>query len=327
MAFARVRLPWWRRSDESESTGRNGVRIAVIGNCQARVLSRCLSVLVPKARIDYRPMGRLGKDQHSLEAFAGTLERHDLVFTQVFPKGFFPDGGSDELLARLPKTRAFPAIVFSAFHPDLVYVGELDSMVTTRLVPSPLHTYHSAIALFAHLRDVPARRIPGLFREEVFAALGYLDAWSHAAAELAASAAAAGFDLSQDLTRWSRQGAFMHAINHPKLTVMADLAARLLREAGIELASVSVESYLADELLDDTIWPIYPAVAEIYGLQGSYLFKRRGKPRDMPVFLDLETFVAQSVAIYEQHTKAQLGCHRVANWASRPEICRMFDAV
>lgn len=306
--------------------GRSGVRIAVIGNCQARVLSRCLSVLAPQARIEYRPMARLGKDQRSLETFARTLERHDLVLTQVFPTGFFPDGGSDALLSRLPTARAFPAIVFSAFHPDLVYVGELDSMVTTRLVPSPLHTYHSAIVLFAYLRDVPVQRIPALFREDVFASLGYLDAWPHAAAELAVSAAAAGFDLTKDLTRWSRQGAFMHAINHPKLTVLADLAARLLREAGIEPAGISVESYLADELLDDTIWPIYPPVAEIYGLQGSYLFKRRGKPRDMPVFLDLETFIAHSVAIYMKHTKAQLGCHRATHWASRPEICRVFDA-
>ncbi len=325
MLFARARLPWLR-SDDGGSAGRDGARIAVIGNCQARGVARCLSVLAPKARIDYRPMGRLGKDQRSLEALARTLDQHDLVFTQVFPTGFFPDGGSDALLARLPKARYFPAIVFSAFHPDLVYVGDLESMATTRLVPSPLHTYHSAIVLFAHLRGIPAQRIPRLFREEVFAELGYFDAWPHAASELAASAAVAGFDLAQDLVRWSRKGAFMHTINHPRLSVLADLTARLMREAGIEPAGIPVEDYLADDLLDDTIWPIYPPVAALYGLSGSYLFKRRGKARGLPAFLDLESFIAESLAIYAKHPKAQLGCHRVTQWQDRPEIRALFDA-
>lgn len=314
------------RGTEPAAPGRDGPRIAVIGNCQARGIARSLDILAPTARVDLIPMGRLGKDQRSLKAFADRLREHDHVFSQPFPAGFFPDGGTEELAGLLPRLRLFPAVVFPAFHPDLVYVGDLASMADSRLVPSPLHTYHSAIALFGHLRGLSPERIVALFREEVFSTLGYLITWPLAADDLVASSRAIGFDLALELTRWSRRGAFMHSINHPKLFVLADIAARLLREAGIVPACVPVEAYLVDDLLDDAIWPIYPPVAELYGLRGSYVFKRRGKPGAAPSILDLEGFVAESLAIYRKTPRERLTCHRVEHWAGVPEVRALFGA-
>lgn len=324
--LARDFIPW-RRATRKEAARdlRTGPRIAVVGNCQARVVAQAIRVFEPSARVTLVPMAGLGKEQRTLAAFAESLRGFDAVFSQPFAAGFFPDGGADALLAALPRARLFPAIVFNAFHPDSVYVGDLSSMARARLVPSPMHTYHSAITLFGHLRGLPKERIVRLFREDVYARLGYLDAWRRAAAELTSAGEAIDFDLRADLQRWARSGAFMHNINHPKLFVLGDVARRLLAEAGLSPAELELDAYLVDELVQDAIWPIYEPVASVYGVRGSYLFKRRQKANEPPSLLGLDAFVAESLAIYRTRSKDELRCERVAQWARQPDISALFD--
>lgn len=320
-----VPRPWIARRDP-EGSGLHGPRIAVIGNCQAKGVAEALRILLPGARVRLIPMSTLGRRAGGLDAFAATLGDCDHVFCQPFPAGFFPEGGSEALRARLPRMRLFPAIVFTAFHPDAVYVGDLASVARVRLVPSPLGTYHSAITLFGFLQGLPRERIVGLFREEVFSRLGYLDAWDLAAADLIASSRAIGFDLSGELLRWSRGGLFMHNINHPRLSVLGDVAARLLREAGLAPRSVAVEAYAPDALLDDPIWPVYPPVATLYGVAGSTVFKRRQRRGAAPETLSLDAFVAESLAIYRDQPRESLTCHRVEHWRGLPDVRALFES-
>ena len=312
------------RSRPADGEG-SGPRIAVIGNCQARGVAEALRLLAPGARVRLIPMGEFGRRQRSLDAFAADLATCDHVFTQPFPAGFFPEGGSEGLLERLPRARLFPAIVFTAFHPDAVYVGDLASLAHSRLAPSPLGTYHSAIALYGYLRGFSAEATLALYREDVFARLGYLDAWDEAAADLIGASRAIGFDLSAELLRWSRTGLFMHNINHPRLSVLGDIAARLLREAGIAPRAVAVEAYAPDALLDDPIWPVYPAVATLYGVPGSLVFKRRQRGAAPPSVLGLDAFVHESFALYRRQRRESLTCHRVTHWANVPEIGALFS--
>lgn len=319
-------LPWTNTVARNASAGRTGPQIAVIGNCQARGVARSLTVLLPNARVDLMPIGTLGKGRRNLRAFAERLRTYDHVFTQPFLTGRFRDGGSAELVELLPQARLFPAIVFPAFHPDMVYVGDLGTGAEAALVPSPLHTYHSAITLFGYLRGVSAERIVRLFREQTFAALGYLEGWRLSAEDLARSSRAVGIDLAPEILRWSRKGAFMHAINHPKLFVLADLAARLARDVDLAPADLSVDAYLVDDLLDDVIWPIYPPIADVYGLAGSYTFKQRATPGAAPSMLDLQNFVAGSLGLYDTMPKKRLTCHRTEHWSGVPEIRALFNA-
>lgn len=313
-------------SERPAEAERTGPRIAVIGNCQARAVVQAARILAPSAQVSLVPMGEFGKARRSLKALADDLRSFDHIFTQPFTPGLFPEGGSDDLVAAVPRTRTFPAIVFTAFHPDAVYVGDLDSMADTRLVPSPLHTYHSAIALFGYLRGLTPARILPLYREEVFRHLDYLDAWPRAAADLLAAGEAIGFDLGPDFQRWSRSGAFMHNINHPRLHVLGDVAARLLEQSGITPARVPLESYLADDLVQDVIWPVYEPIAAVYGVKGSYLFKRRQKRGEPPSLVDLERMVSESLAIYASIPRERLRCHRVELWAQREDIREIFEA-
>ncbi len=322
--LAAVPRSWTGRRGPDE-IGLNGPRIAVIGNCQAKGVAEAVRILAPGARVRLIPMSTLGRGGQGLDAFAATLKACDHVFSQPFPAGFFPEGGSDALRERLPRMRLFPSIVFTAFHPDAVYVGDLASVARVKLVPSPLGSYHSAITLFGFLKGLPQERIVGLFREAVFSQLGYLDAWDLAAADLIASSRAISFDLSDDLLRWSRGGQFMHNINHPRLSVLGDIAERLLREAGIAPRSVAVEAYAPDALLDDAIWPVYPPVAILYGVAGSTVFKRRQRRGAAPETLGLDAFVAESLAIYRAQPRETLTCHRIEHWAASPEIRTLFE--
>ena len=312
------------RSRSREDQARKGPSIAIIGNCQARALAQAMRLLAPQSPVRYLSMGTLKREHGQLDALARVLHGHDHVFSQAFPEGLIPGGGSARLKEIEPRLTLVPSIVFSAFHPDMVYAGAASDLASLKLAPSPLGQYHSAIVLTAHRLGLDAARAVGLFREEVFARLGYLDWWEPALRELTSAAEQAGFGLDRELTRWARRGAFMHLMNHPKPFVVGDIAKRLLREAGIEPAPVEVEDYLADELVHDVIWPIYPPIAAQFGLSGSYLFKAKARDGAFPVLYDLPAFVAASYALYDGMAASDLHCARVEIWLSLPEIVALF---
>lgn len=313
----------WRAADPA---GRTGPRIAVIGNCQAAGLAASVGVLAPSARVTLVPVAALRRRHASVEALARALAPFDHVYAQPVPAGFLPPGDPAAFTARVA---AYPTVVFPAFHPDMVYVGGGDGpaggLAAGRLLPSPLgNFYHSAIVLFAFLEGLDEARTVALFREEVFAQLGYLGGWEAAAADFLRNAEVAGLGLEREFLRWSRRGNFMHVLNHPKLPVLGDIARRLLEASGLAPAEVEVGDYLADELARDVVWPVYPPLAEHFGVPGSYLFKGRARPGEVPVLHDLAGFVAASFAFYRTRPRAALCCQRIEIWRGRPEVAELF---
>lgn len=303
---------------------REGPTIAVLGNCQARGLAQAMRLLVPNSPVRYLPMGSLKRDHGHVDSLVRLLQAHDHVFSQVFPAGLIPGGDSATVRAQEPRLKLFPAIVFSAFHPDMVYAGQASDLASLKLAPSPMGQYHSAIALCAHRLGLDANRTRALFREDVFARLGYLDHWEPAVRELVGSAAGTGFGLERELILWARRGAFMHLMNHPKAFVVGDIARRLLAESGLSPEPVAIEDYLGDELAQDVIWPIYPPIAEHFGLTGSYLFKMKPRGDGFPRLYDLAGFIAASFSLYNAMPAADLACQRVEAWLAAPEIVELF---
>ena len=325
-AFALSAPSWataWRTRARAVPS-RDGPSIAVLGNCQARGLAQAMRLLAPKSPVRYLAMGSLKRDHGHIDGLIRVLEAHDHVFSQVFPTGLIPGGDVATVRAREPRLKLFPAIVFSAFHPDMVYAGQASDLAALKLAPSPMGQYHSAIALCAHRLGLDADRTRSLFREDVFARLGYLDHWEPAVRELVGSAAGTGFGLERELTLWARRGAFMHVMNHPKAFVVGDIARRLLAESGFSPEPVAIEDYLGDELAQDVIWPIYPPIAEHFGLTGSYLFKMKPRGDVFPRLYDLAGFIAASFSIYDGMPAADLACQRVEAWLAAPEIVELF---
>ncbi len=316
----------WRRGpqDDGAIPDRTGPRIAVIGNCQAEGIAQALRLLLPSARVDLLPVASLSRNHETLDRLREHLTGCDHVFSQFFPDGFVPGGNVHALAAGDRRYRLFPTILFPGFHPDMVHVGDVAALSASRLVPSPVGPYHSAIALCAYLEGLDVAATLALFRDTVFARLGYYEAWADATTYLTGSARDIGFPLEREIAVWSRRGCFMHVLNHPKLFVLGDIARRLAREAGLAPLDIRIEDYLADDLAADAVWPLYPDIAARYGLPGATLFKRKGRPGAVPVLYDLPAFVARSFAIYARQSAEALACGRVAAWRSNPEVLALF---
>lgn len=280
--------------------------------------------MAPQSPVTFVPMATLKQDYGDADGLARSLSGYDHVFSQFFPPDLIP-GGFVGLRERDPRLRPFPTIVFPAFHPDMVYAGAVASLSALKLAPSPMGQYHSAIALCAHRLGLSVDQTITLYREDVFLRLGYLDAWDDSVRDLLASAAQVEFSLDQELARWPRRGSFMHVLNHPKAFVIGDIARRLLKEGGFDPEPVEVEDYLGDELARDVVWPVYPPIAETYGLTGSYLFKMKPAEGTFPRLYDLRGFLAQSFSIYDGLTSEALACTRVDVWLGTPEIAEIFE--
>ena len=278
----------------------------MIGNCQARAIAQAMRLLLPEATIDYRSSFRLAK--------AGTAEWRRLVAGHDHVFAHRPPGEADlaELRRDVPLTE-IPVLVFVAFHPDLVYVSE-PGAEPGRFVQSATGDYHSALVLTGWQLGFTPEETARLFR-----ALTYLDLWDGAAAILLETGRAADYDLSADLLRWSRRGIFMHSVNHPRMFVAADLARGLLRKAGMPTAAIELDAYLPDEFVRQGTWPVYPAIAERYGVEGSEVFLTQGtRTGAAPRALGLPAFIAGSYASYARFDRSRLVCPRVEAWLADP---------
>lgn len=303
---------------------RRGPRIAVIGNCQADGTAQVLRLLLPDARVEMHAIARLARQFRDLDGLVRHLRGADHVFSHFFPAGFLPGGNVLALQTRVPHLRLFPTIVFPAFHPDLVYVGDVASLRLSTLVHGPLGPSHSAIALCGFLEGLGVAATLGLYTDAVFERLGYGRAWEEGAAHLLAAAREMQFGLEPEFARWSRHGCFMHDAHHPRLPVLGDIARRLATEAGLRPLDLRVEDYLPDTLVDEAMWPVYPAIAEHYGVPAQTLFRARpirGRP---PRLLDLPGFVSESFAVYARLPRERLVCARVAAWRADPGIRALF---
>lgn len=316
----------WRRGrpDDNATPERTGPRIAVIGNCQAEGIAQGLRLLLPTARVDLLPVASLARNHETLDRLRGHLAGFDHVFSQFFPDGFVEGGNIHALSAGDTRYRLFPTILFPGFHPDMVHVGDVGALSAARLLPSPVGPYHSAIALCAYLEGLDVAATVALFEDSVFTKLGYYEAWDDATTYLTGSARDIGFPLERDIVAWSRRGCFMHVLNHPKLFVLGDIARRLAREAGLVPLDIRIEDYLADDLAADAIWPLYPAIAARYGLQGASLFKCKGRPGAVPVLYDLPGFITNSFAIYRRHPAEAMACGRVEAWRKNEAVLALF---
>ena len=311
---------WVNRNDPMHRAfGRPGVpvgppfdakkRILVLGNCQARSLAVCLQGL-------------------SGEVYARGIELHlsglEDRFTQRDPKLHAALSWYDCILAQPPympmirdsfpdlfgKVQLFPALSFSAYHPDLVYI-QVNSTHTYLL--GPLGHYNSAIAFWGFSNGLSVAETVELFNAWTYEALGYFDFWQSSRQALLTQGECADFPLASYLDKWARTGSFMHSVNHPKLFVVADIAKEILTRLGLASIPAAVQ-YLQDEQADGPVWPIFPEVGQRLGIEGHYYFKiQRGLfPAGRPVvMLNLSEFVEGSFAVFAKYAKEDMVCERM----------------
>lgn len=293
------------------------MNILVIGNCQANSLALMFEPMLEKpevAHIQLLPANIPDLNSGALrlpslksgDAFIGDLAiNSDLILIQ---------NGHEimrlfeaEFPTEAPKVRMFPRMMFSGFHPDMITSG--------RLPPCATGPFHSSIACYGWSNGLSEEETIGLYREDVFAELGFFNYWKSSVDFLLQESRKANLPLDEFVPKWTSQGTWMHTINHPKLNVVADVARAILRREGIPFIP-EVESSLADPLVIHATWSVFPEVARRIGVEGDYRFKRGGELRadhQGPPVYDLEQFVRISFDQYTRHKADMSSCERLSS--------------
>jgi hypothetical protein len=274
------------------------MKIAVIGNCQAAVMANLLNIMVPGCGANTVNVGALKSGAADLLRIAAEAT-HVLVQTASWPR---VRRRFEEAEGVPSKFHRYPTIFFNAFHPDFVFASG---------IRSAFGQPHSAICLHGWRQGYTVEETVGLYRREVFQALGYLDAWGPAAAGLIADGDEAGVDLRAPLEAWRRTGCFTYTPNHPNLRVMADLARFAADAMGLKSTIRYPDRMMVDPFATNIVWPVYPEVAAALGVQGEAVFKRSDGPRPPQLqgnTLDVRSFIERSFASYEAADRKTVAC-------------------
>lgn len=235
--------------------------IAVSSNCQTAGLVDCLKAIFPNDQITPLPLPwPFHPDKHAAP-LALQLTGYDFWVTIANKEV------CDRVLAKVPERQPglirIPAIGFPAFPPDLCYAQNSATQTLTQ------YHYNSAIASWCYRNRVEPKDTESLFCAEIYAALGYFDQWGAGRDYLSKSFKIAGLeaDFESFFLNLQRTGCFMHTINHPKIYVLELLSKIVAKRMG--LPPVALNRPLAvQDALADTVWPLYPEVADAFSLQG-----------------------------------------------------------
>lgn len=289
----------------------------MVGNCQAETMGRLILAMNPQIELDFvrlqsNTLSRIRSGEARLSSIQGNglnfgahLGVFDLVLLQN--GSMIKPNIEEEFPEEYSRVRLFPKITFSAFHPDMIRIGEGVASATGAL--------HSSIACYGWTRGLSVQKTVDLFTEEVFEALGFFDYWDASARFLCEAGITNGLPLEDFIKRWTSGGVWMHTINHPTIHVLADLARVLLAREGISFAP-EVERTVNDDLADGITWEVYPQIARRLGCEGSYRFKRgrrRSAGDQAAAEFDLESFVDTSFKKYAQYGQKSFDSPRLAS--------------
>jgi len=244
------------------------LQIGVLFNCQYRGIAAGLQALLPSAEVIAVSRGALlGPAEERRRLIAALNACDHLVCNHVAGAGS-PPPAAPKGTAR--QTHFLPALSFSGFHPDIVYVFREDGTP----LAGPTMDYHSRIAIAAYLAGMSAADAAALYNRLVFRRLGYLDWFGQACTMLAEQWARFDIDVAPLLRRWRCAGCFMYSVNHPKVLPLLDLA----RVACARMALVPENPEVDAAEVEDTLMafpthPVFADIAEAAGVAPEGIFR------------------------------------------------------
>ena len=276
------------------------MKIAVFGNCQRGPIVKALQML---NRDIY------AEDMEATADFdaAIKLADHDVICAQLN----LPQSIQDYIVKSGKKLIFYPRITFAAFQPDATFINKVGgSMILTAL-----SGYHSNLAFFGWQNGLRAEETIKLFTGEVFDMVGYYDDVAPASQALLKEGLDSGMPLDELLGKWLRTGCFMHTFNHPKQSILIDIARQVLKQLAVSCDVDDPEPFLMDPLINSVVWPVYPEIASrlSLGAKGNYYFKTSNSTtRDKySTVLSLQDMVKNAYEVYSAYEPHELWCPRV----------------
>jgi hypothetical protein len=290
-------------------------RFFLMGICQIEGITKCLRALHPDGVVEGYALWNLQRDFENEDRLFSYLRTFDFIVLQDFGEEAFGILSGNLIREIFPKAITLPGFLFSAFHPDIVYTPNAAPLPDGhRHVQSAIGDYQSALVVYGYLQGLSTEKTISLFHRDVYESLGYTRMWVESETYLLTQFRQLSWPIDEYYIRWVRSGIFMYSINHPKLYVLADIARMILRRYEIAFVDDTVEDRLIDPLMTGPIWPVYPAIAEQFGLRGSMNFKKVELDSNASLFLDLPCFVAQSYLELEKVAVENIVCPRVREW-------------
>jgi Polysaccharide biosynthesis enzyme WcbI len=255
-------------------------RWLVISNCQTIGIANSLSLLCPHIDVDICDVWKFRNEYLSLQ---DGLSSYDCLVLnpEVKTLGLVNFDNFQNVIE-------VPGVLFTGFHPDICYVVK-----SGEPIKGAMDAYHSLIIYTAYKNNVPEADVRKLFCEKMFNALSYYDDWETGKATLTKSFLDVGLDIHEEFIRWSRHGAFMHSLNHPKIDVLYDISTKIALKAGENIVLSNMRPY--DNLANGDACPVYPEIGNRFGIHGDYYFK----PSGLFKLVSIEQFISRSYECYK----------------------------
>lgn len=266
----------------------NGLLFVVTSNCQTHGIASSLNLMVPNSKSI--PIWTLSGLQYIIQEINSKVDGNFVWLTTLSVEQ------QEEVVRKLKYKPVIavqiPEIFFDAFHPDMTYVQLNDGT----LLESALGHYHSKISLWCYLNNVSLDDTLKFFSGETYIRLGYLGRHKNSLLGLKSAIANCELDTSPFGDVINHADSFMHTFNHPKLSILAAVAESVCVKMQITPAirHSEIPQVLRDVLYEaGPIFPIYPEIADFYGLEGTYLSRRQDGR-----ILSLDEFNEESFLIY-----------------------------
>ncbi|MDE2303321.1 MAG: GSCFA domain-containing protein [Sphingomonadales bacterium] len=276
------------------------MKIGVYSNCHNHSIGLALTRALPGVEVVLAPLVQ------PREALADC----DLAFIQ---SEYWHEAHPREHLGHLSPMSIvkLPTFYFPGFHPDLI----MEMQPGGAFLTGPCGSYNSSIIVHCFKHGWSEEETMRAFRPEACDLLGFEDYWVEGRRALVRDLVDCGLDGDRLFEGWCRRSPFNSSVNHPHFHVIEDIVTAMLESRGMSVARP--EDSPADPLVTHGNWPVYPGIAEKFGIEGSYDF-HFGAPvpgTAIKTLITLPEFIAGSFEAYRALPNPIL-CRRLD---SRPE--------
>ncbi len=274
-------------------------QVLVTSNCQVGGIGLCLRALLPDTDVHMLPVWDITPEAEAQTRAA--IANADVWVTIM----------RDQALMQMAEGKQIvriPYLNFPAFHPDVCYVRGASGVMVRCMGDSD---YHSLLALWSYRAGLGVEQAKAMFRPEVFREIGYLDGWDSAIAAQRAVFASSALSFDDYIRPLISKVPFMHTPNHPDGMAIGQLSKLIARQITGDEAVMKVPlHYLVQDTLSHiATWPLYPAIAEQFGLDGCYIWKLQHGS----FFTSLDHFLTETYAHYDRLDVSGWTCDRLEN--------------
>ncbi len=283
---------------------KNKLKLLVSSNCQTEGIAEALKVMLPNYEVAQLQILPSYQDFSYLEETIN--DGIDVLITSnqnCFNKDF--TGKYPNL-----KIIRIPQIIFSAFHPDLVYATDSPDDGNANFIKCLDSNYHSAICLWGWKNNLTVEETIKLYKYDVFFKLGYFNSWSSSFSELKQKFSLAKLDFTTFWSSIKNTGLFMHSIDHPNIYVLSELSKQIAVSLGAEESLINEPTHrVLSDALTATRWPVYPEIGEHYGLVGMYKWKIRRS-----IYVSLSDYISNAYNSYDELSlpKEQISFYQIS---------------